>query len=101
MTATRLIQTKLQDRATSVLRRVEALESAYETITVGQLVSLRARTHRSKTAIDVFQRGERATYLELDRWSNKYACAFRAFGVRKGDRVGVMLPIALNSRSVG
>ncbi|MDF0523423.1 class I adenylate-forming enzyme family protein [Bradyrhizobium yuanmingense] len=72
--------------------RIEALEAAYETVTVGQLISMRARTHGSKIAIDLFERGERATYSEMDRWSNKYAHALRAFGVRKGDRIGVMLP---------
>lgn len=83
---------QLNDRAANALRRIEALESAYETITVAQLVSTRARTHGSTTAIDIFERGERATYSEMDRWSNKYAQALRAFGVRKGDRIGVMLP---------
>ncbi|WP_308163835.1 class I adenylate-forming enzyme family protein [Bradyrhizobium sp. SRL28] len=57
-----------------------------------QLVSVRARTHGSTIAIDVFDRGERATYSEMDRRSNSYAHALRGFGVRKGDRVGVMLP---------
>ncbi|WP_407169147.1 class I adenylate-forming enzyme family protein [Bradyrhizobium sp. ORS 111] len=82
----------LHDRVASAFRRIEARESAYETITVGQLVSMRARTDGSTKAIDVFERGERATYSEIDRWSNKYAHALRAFGVRKGDRIGVMLP---------
>ncbi|MDI3567172.1 class I adenylate-forming enzyme family protein [Bradyrhizobium sp. Arg816] len=68
------------------------LEAAYETTTVGQLVSMRARTHASTTAVDIFERSERATYSEMDRRSNRYAHALRAFGVRKGDRVGVMLP---------
>ncbi|WP_271627567.1 class I adenylate-forming enzyme family protein [Bradyrhizobium sp. CCBAU 11445] len=76
----------------NALRKIEALEAAYQTTTVGQLVSMRARTHGSTTAIDVFERGERATYLEMEQWSNKYARALQAFGVRKGDRVGVMLP---------
>lgn len=74
------------------MRKIEALESAYETMTIGQLVSNRSRTHGSAIAIDVFDRGERATYSEMDRLSNKYARALRSFGVRKGDHVGVMLP---------
>ncbi|NOJ44624.1 AMP-binding protein [Bradyrhizobium australiense] len=74
------------------MRKIEPLESAYETVTIGQLVSIRARTHGSTTAVDVFERGERATYSEMDRLSNKYACALRALGVRKQDRIGVMLP---------
>lgn len=82
----------LQDQLASALRRLEALESAYESTTVGQLCSLRARTHGWTVAIDVFERGEQATYAEMDQKSNLYARALRAFGVRKGDRVGVMLP---------
>lgn len=92
MSAIQLRQAELKERVVSVLRRIEVLESAYESITIGQLVSSRARTHGSKTAIDVFDRGERATYSEMDRTSNKYAHALRAFGVRKRDRIGVMLP---------
>ncbi|WOH80395.1 class I adenylate-forming enzyme family protein [Bradyrhizobium sp. BEA-2-5] len=92
MAATNLIQTQLQERVASALRNIETLESAYETITIGQLVSMRARTHGPTTAIDVFGRDEHATYSEMDRLSNKYAHALRTFGVRKGDRIGVMLP---------
>ncbi|SPP98120.1 Acyl-CoA synthetase (AMP-forming)/AMP-acid ligase II [Bradyrhizobium vignae] len=82
----------MQHRVENAVRRLETLESTYETITIGQLVSMRARTHSETIAIDVFERGERATYSEMDRWSNKYAHALRAFGVRKGDRIGIMLP---------
>lgn len=86
------MNTDPKERAASALRKVEALEAAYKTITIGQLVSMRAKTHGSIIAIDVFERGERATYMEMDRSSNKYARALRALGVRKGDRIGVMLP---------
>ncbi|WP_456659791.1 class I adenylate-forming enzyme family protein [Bradyrhizobium sp. JR3.5] len=92
MTSPKGTQTQLQERMANVLRKIEKLESAYETITIGQLVSRRARTHGSTIAIDVFDRGQQATYSKMDRSSNKYAHALRAFGVRKGDRIGVMLP---------
>ncbi|MFQ3453902.1 class I adenylate-forming enzyme family protein [Bradyrhizobium sp. UFLA01-814] len=92
MTPTKLTKSELQERVANVLRRTEALESAYETITIGELVSRRARTHDSTTAIDVFDRGERATYSEMDRSSNRYARALHEFGIRKGDHIGVMLP---------
>lgn len=92
MTPSGLTQAQLHDRVANALRQIEALESAYETITIGELVARRARTHGSMIAIDVFERGERATYSEMDRSSNKYAHALRTFGVRKGDRIGVMLP---------
>ncbi|MDA9481473.1 acyl-CoA synthetase [Bradyrhizobium sp. CCBAU 11445] len=83
---------QLKARVANALRRIETLESAYETSTIGQLVSLRARTHGSTIAIDVFERGERATYSEMDARSDRFARALRGFGVRKGDRIGVMLP---------
>lgn len=82
----------LQQRVADAMRRLESLEAKYETTTIGQLASMAARTHGSTTAIDIFERGERATYSEIDRWSNQYARALRTFGVRKGDRIGVMLP---------
>ncbi|UWU83130.1 acyl--CoA ligase [Bradyrhizobium yuanmingense] len=89
---TELTQDQLHEHVANALRKIETLESEYETITVVELVSMRARTHGSTTAIDVFDRGERATYSEIDRLSNKYAHALRVFGVRKFDRIGVMLP---------
>lgn len=92
MVSTKPPEPELQQEAAKALRRLEVLETAYETVTVGQLVSLRARTHGSTIAIEVFERGERATYLQMDRRSNRYAHALRSFGVRKGDRIGVMLP---------
>ncbi|WP_342734299.1 class I adenylate-forming enzyme family protein [Bradyrhizobium sp. B117] len=82
----------MKDRVAKGLRKFRELESAYETVTVAQLVSRRARTHGSTIAIDIFERGERATYAEMDHRSNQYAHALRAFGVCKGDRIGVMLP---------
>ncbi|MDF0581961.1 class I adenylate-forming enzyme family protein [Bradyrhizobium yuanmingense] len=85
-------QSQLQERVANAFCRIEMLERTYEPITIGHLVSERAKTHGSTTAIEVFDRGERATYLELDLLSNKYAHALRAFGVRKHDRIGVMLP---------
>jgi len=91
MPSTRLKHKQLRERVENLMGKIEALESAYETMTIGQLVSRRAITHGSTTAIDVFERGERATYSEMDEFSNKYACALRVFGIRKGDRIGVML----------
>ncbi|MCK1542183.1 acyl--CoA ligase [Bradyrhizobium sp. 179] len=92
MTSSKLAQAQLRERVASALREIEAMEFAYEATTIGKLVSSRARTHGSRIAIDVFDRGERASYSEMDGSSNKYANALRAFGVRKGDRIAVMLP---------
>ncbi|APG14903.1 acyl-CoA synthetase [Bradyrhizobium japonicum] len=92
MVLEKVAETQLQQLVAKAFRKVEELESAYETITIAELVSMRARTHSSTPAIDVFDRGERATYSEMDRLSNKYAHGLRALGVRKRDRIGVMLP---------
>ncbi|WP_035728406.1 class I adenylate-forming enzyme family protein [Bradyrhizobium murdochi] len=87
---------QLQERVAAALRKREVLEAELavelETFTLGKFVSSRAGTHGTKTAIDIFERGERATYSEMDTESNRYAHALRALGVRKGDRVGVLLP---------
>lgn len=92
MTTASPTQSQLQERVANALRRLDALESTYESITIGQLVAMRARTHGSRAAIEIFERGQRATYSEIDRKSNRYARALRAFGVCKGDRIGIMLP---------
>ncbi|MFK4654170.1 acyl-CoA synthetase (AMP-forming)/AMP-acid ligase II [Bradyrhizobium japonicum] len=79
-------------RVDNALRKFREQEATYQTMTVVELVSLRARTHGSIIAIDIFERSERATYAEMDRRSNRCAKALRAFGVCKGDRIGVTLP---------
>lgn len=61
-------------------------------MTVGQLVERGARHHAGKVALDFFERHERATYAEMAQVCDRYAKALKAFGVRKGDRVGLMLP---------
>jgi len=86
----------LQERVANALRKVEAVEGAYETITVPRLVALRARTHGSQLALEVFDRQERATYQEMDRRSNRYARGLRRFGVGKRDCVAIMLPNRLD-----
>lgn len=88
---TKFTHSQLRERVANALRRIEAKETAYETVTIGQLVLMRAKTHGSATAIDVFERGERATYSEMHQLSNRYARALRSFGVRRRDHIGVML----------
>lgn len=92
MNSAHLTRGGLRDQIASALRGYGELEAAYETLTVAQLVSMRARTHGSTVAVDIFERGERATYSEMDRRSNRCARALRELGVAKGDHVGVMLP---------
>lgn len=82
----------LEDHVAQALQTLETQEAGCPSLTIGQLISSGAKQHGSKIAIDFFERNERATYEEMDRQSNRYAHALRAFGVAKGDRVGVMLP---------
>lgn len=82
----------LKERVATMLRRISAFEAAYETTTVGQMIARGARDHGARVAIEFFERGQRATYEEVDRGSTRCANALRAAGVRKGDRIGVMLP---------
>jgi acyl-CoA synthetase (AMP-forming)/AMP-acid ligase II len=72
--------------------RIRALETRYETITIGAFVTRRAAELGDKPFLNVFDRGEICTYEEADRRSNRIAHALEALGVSKGDRVAVMLP---------
>ncbi len=72
--------------------RTREVESRFEPMTIGELVTERCRTLGDAPAIDVFDRGERATYREVELLSNRIGNALRAVGVEKGERVGVMLP---------
>ncbi|MCK1565552.1 acyl--CoA ligase [Bradyrhizobium sp. 173] len=92
MPQTNTMQSPLQDRVLAALRRIEQFEAAYNAITIGELVSRRARTHPSTIALYILGRDESATYSEMDRVSNQYAQALRSLGLRKGDRIGIMLP---------
>jgi len=49
-----------------------------------------ARTQPNRPAL--LFKGARVTYGELDRLSDACASAFAALGVRRGDRVGLLLP---------
>jgi long-chain acyl-CoA synthetase/crotonobetaine/carnitine-CoA ligase len=92
MTSTISTRTDLEERVADALRVLEAQEANCAPTTIGELVSAGAKQYGTRVAIDFFERNERATFEELDRDSNRYAHALRAFGVAKGDRVGVMLP---------
>ena len=92
MTSTYSPGADLQRLVADALRRREAQEADYVSLTIGELVAAGAAQHGAKVAIDFFERGERATYEEMHRESSRYANALRRFGVAKGDRIGVMLP---------
>ncbi|WP_374449137.1 class I adenylate-forming enzyme family protein [Stella sp.] len=71
------------------LRRLER-EPFYATM--GELLADAARRDPDRLAVVFFERGEQLTYAGLDRAVDRAANAFRALGVRHGDRVAVMLP---------
>lgn len=72
--------------------RTRALEARYVTTTIGAFLADRAQALDQKLLLDVFERGETATYAEADRRANRIANALASLGVSKGDRVAVMLP---------
>lgn len=89
MTSETLGQGCFTERMENALQGLEELQSRYEDGSA--VISLRAQTHGPTVAIGIFERVERATYSEMDIWFNRYARALREFGVRKGDRIAVML----------
>ncbi|CEJ11864.1 Long-chain-fatty-acid--CoA ligase [bacterium YEK0313] len=72
--------------------RTRALEAEYEATTIGAFVTRRCRELGDAPAIDVFDRGERMTYAEVERATNRVGHALRGLGLAKGDRVAIMLP---------
>ncbi|WP_322028014.1 class I adenylate-forming enzyme family protein [Burkholderia sp. BCC1977] len=82
----------LQRRVDDARLRSIEFEQEYETVTVPQMLSKAARLYGSNIAVDFFDRKETLTYEELQAGSDRYANALRAFGLRKGDRIAVMLP---------
>lgn len=84
---------ELKERVAQSIDRMKLFEAAYETTTVAQIIAAGARAHGPRAvAIDFFERGQRATYEEVDRGSTRYANMLRTAGIRKGDRIGIMLP---------
>jgi long-chain acyl-CoA synthetase len=62
----------------------------YPARTLVDAVAEHARTQPDLVAIHF--KGARVTYGELERLSDACACAFAALGVKRGDRVGLLLP---------
>jgi amino acid adenylation domain-containing protein len=60
-----------------------------------QLLTESAKHHPDETAI--WARGRTLTYRELDQRSNQLAHLLRSRGIRKGDRVGLFFPKAVES----
>ncbi|WP_293812408.1 class I adenylate-forming enzyme family protein [uncultured Bosea sp.] len=72
--------------------RIRGLEQSFVTTTIGDFCRARATELGDRLFIDVFDRGETATYAQADRASNQIASALASLGIGKGDRVAVMLP---------
>ncbi|MFZ5876677.1 MAG: long-chain-fatty-acid--CoA ligase [Nitrospirota bacterium] len=64
----------------------------YPAVPLHQLLAATAAKYPENPALDFY--GRRVTYRELDRAANRFANALAGLGVRKGDRVAVMLPNA-------
>src|SRR5262249_53709576 len=62
----------------------------YPARTLVDAVAEHARAPRDGPALSF--RGARLTYAELDQLSSACAAAFGALGIRRGDRVGLLLP---------
>jgi len=62
----------------------------YPDSTLGNILSQTAQKFPDHTALLFF--GKKISYSELDRLVNRFAQALAGLGVRKGDRVAVMLP---------
>ncbi|HEY6011502.1 MAG TPA: long-chain fatty acid--CoA ligase [Nitrospirota bacterium] len=62
----------------------------YPSGTLGMMLAETARRFPDKTALLFY--GTRISYAELDRLANRFARALTNLGVKKGDRVALMLP---------
>ena len=60
-----------------------------------QLLSKSAKLYPAKTAVAA--RGKSLTYQELEERSNQLAHCLQSHGVKKGDRVGIYFPKAVES----
>lgn len=72
--------------------RIRASEAGFPTTTIGAFFSRRAAEMGERVLLDVFERRETITYVEAERLTNRIANALLGLGVKKGDRVALMLP---------
>ncbi len=80
------------NRITATIQRTKAIGAAIPHSTIGAAVSAACARHPERTAIEVFDRGERASFAEFEVLTHRYAHALAKMGIRAGDRVGIMLP---------
>jgi len=72
--------------------RIHTFEQAFQTTTIGKFVTGCCAENGDAPFINVFERGETATYAEADRLTRKIANMLLGLGIGVGDRVAVMLP---------
>jgi crotonobetaine/carnitine-CoA ligase len=53
---------------------------------------IRQRTLQYKNKVFLCYKGQESTYGQLDRYSNQIANALVNIGIKKGDKVAIMLP---------
>jgi long-chain acyl-CoA synthetase len=63
---------------------------SYPDATLGNVLARTASTYPDQTSLLFY--GKRISYAELDELANRFAHALSSLGVRKGDRVALMLP---------
>ena len=59
-----------------------------DNLTVGGLLRRTAAAHPDRPAL--IHQDQTFTYLELDTFTDRYACSLLQLGVRKGDHVGIL-----------
>jgi acyl-CoA synthetase (AMP-forming)/AMP-acid ligase II len=60
-------------------------------VSIGSLLQKRALMHPQKEALVDVEQGKRLTYEQYNRYANRAANAIRGLGVKKGDRVALLL----------
>lgn len=63
---------------------------AYETITLNEALERTARNYPDQVALVMM--GKKITYRDLDALVNRFAAALQELGIKKGDKVAILLP---------
>jgi long-chain acyl-CoA synthetase len=63
---------------------------AYENITLNEALERSARNYPDQVALVMM--GKKISYRELNALVNRFAAALRDLGVKKGDKVAILLP---------
>lgn len=82
----------LSNRIASAIDRSREIGAALPCRSIGFAISEACVRFADRVAIEVFERGERATYAEFEALTHRYANALSGMGIGHGDRVGLMLP---------